>query len=256
MIIGCLVTFISIASSQPIPPLERLFERIGPRVHPSDLRVLQLDLYPDPVWEGQRIRFEATITNFSQSSTRVTLFIKDRDEVITSAQEVLLKSGHNRILFPQTEYRFTRRDHCFTVEVDMERTKRSIDLVKEFCARRTYAGWTMKEPHVGPLFVEDLDMFPDPARPGQDIRFRVRLRNDGNPLRGDIRIQDRDQTIAQLNDIYLPNGHTEFHFPYTRYSFQRFDHCFTVIVDVDRTPYRADAVREFCAKPLGWTLRP
>jgi len=254
--LGFILLIPSLTHSQPVPPLDKLFERWGPRIHPSDLRVLQLDMIPDPVWEGQRIRFEVTLTNLSHYTTRLNLLIKDRDEVVTSVQDVQIKPGHNRVSFPPTGYRFSRHEHCFTVEVDMERTRRQVDVVKEFCARRTYQGWTLTDVRIGPLVVEDLDMFPDPARPGQEIRFKVRLRNDGTPLRGDIRIQDRDQTIALLNDVYLPYGPSEYHFPYTRYTFQRFDHCFTVIVDIDRTPYRTDTAREFCAKPLGWTLRP
>ncbi|MCX8116403.1 MAG: hypothetical protein N3G78_00545 [Desulfobacterota bacterium] len=242
--------------SQPIPPLERLREMWEPKIHRSDLQILQLEMIPDPVWEGQRIRFEAILSNFSQYSARLSFFVKDRDEVVTSAQDIWVKPGHNRIVFPSTGYRFSRFEHCFTVEVDIERTRRPVDLLREFCARRTYAGWTLKEAKIGPLFVEDLEMFPDPARPGQEIRFRVRLRNDGPPLRADLRLQDRDQTLAVLNDVHLPNGYAEYYFPYTRYTFQRFDHCFTVLVDVERTPYRTEAAREFCARPLGWTLRP
>jgi hypothetical protein len=109
---------------------------------------------------------------------------------------------------------------------------------------------------MGPLFVEDLDMYPDPVNSGQDVRFKARLRNDGNPVRANLRIQDRDQVVAQLNDVLLPHGAFDFSFPSTRYQFQRFDHCFTVIVDVERTPYRVDAAREFCARPYGWSLRP
>lgn len=254
--LGFMMMFPWESQSQPVLPFDKLFERWGPRIHPSDLRVLRLDMSPDPVKEGQRIRVEATISNLSHFSTKLSLFIKDRDEVITSVQDILIKPGYNRVLFPYTGYRFSRHKHCFTVEVDIEQTRRPIDLVREFCARQTYMGWTLKELQIGPLFVEDLDMFPDPAWPDQEIRFRVRLRNDGVPLRGDIRIQDRDQTIAQLNDIHLPNGFAEYHFPYTRFPFRRFDHCFTVIVDVERTPHRVDAAREFCAKPTGWTLRP
>lgn len=254
--LGLLMIFPPLVNSQPIPPFGKMKERWGPRIHPGDLRVLQLEIFPDPVREGQRIRFEATLSNLSNYSTRLSLFVKDRDEVVASVQDVMIKPGDNRIIFPHTGYRFSRREHCFTVEVDIERTRGQIDLVKEFCARRTYQGWTLTDIRVGPLFVEDLDMFPDPARPGQEIRFKVRLRNDGRPLRGDIRIQDRDQTIVYLNDVHLPNGHAEYHFPYASYVLQRFDHCFTVIVDVERIPYRAEAVREFCAKPLGWTLRP
>jgi len=29
-----------------------------------------------------------------------------------------------------------------------------------------------------------------------------------------------------------------------------------VIVDVEKTPYRVAASREFCARPFGWTLKP
>jgi hypothetical protein len=109
---------------------------------------------------------------------------------------------------------------------------------------------------IGPLYVEDLDMNPDPANPGQDIRFRVRLRNDGRPIRGDIRIQDKDQVVVQVENVTIPPGSSDFQFPYTRYSFQRFDHCFKVLVDIERTPYPVDAEREFCARPMRWTLRP
>jgi len=45
--------------------------------------------------------------------------------------------------------------------------------------RRTYQGWSMRAPRVGPLFVEDLDVLPDPVVPGQEARFRAKLRNDG-----------------------------------------------------------------------------
>jgi hypothetical protein len=96
----------------------------------------------------------------------------------------------------------------------------------------------------------------DPINPGQEIRFRARLRNDGSPLRADMRIQDRDQIVSQLSDAFIPYGYFDFYFPFTRYQFQRHDHCFMAIVDVEKTPYRVDASREFCARPFGWTLKP
>jgi hypothetical protein len=228
----------------------------GPRLQPGDLKVVQLEMRPDPVREGQRVSFEAIVSNLSQHPWKVSLFIKDKDEVVSAVYDIRLRPGDNRIDFPQSHYKFSRDESCFTVEVDIERTRRPVDVGKEFCARRTPRGWTMASLRVGPLFVEDLDMNPDPVRPGQEIRFKARLRNDGGPIRADIRIQDRDQVVIQLNDVFLPRGHSEFQFPYTRYQFQRFDHCFTVIVDVERTPHRADAAREFCAKPFGWSLRP
>ena len=113
-----------------------------------------------------------------------------------------------------------------------------------------------RPPHMGPLFVENLRMVPDPAQPGQEVRFCANIRNDGNPIRANIRIQDRDRVAAELNDVFLNHGTFDYWFVQAPYQFQRFDHCFTVIVDVERTRYRVDAAREFCAKPWGWTLRP
>ena len=111
-------------------------------------------------------------------------------------------------------------------------------------------------PRVGPFFIEDLDAIPDPVIPGQAVRFRARLRNDGPPVRANLWIKDRDQVVGQLNDVFLPSGAFDFYFPFAQYQFERFDHCFTVGVDVERTPRRVDAARQFCAKPKTWTIRP
>jgi len=200
--------------------------------------------------------FRVTISNGSRHSGRVTLAIKDKDEIISEVRDTPLRPGDNQVDFPESSYRFTRSDHCFTVEADIERTRSPIDVAKEFCAKRTYAGWTLSDKGIGPLYIEDLDINPDPVTPGQEIRFQVRLRNDGRPIRGDIRIQDKDQVVVQVENVHIPRGYSNFQFPYTRYSFQRFDHCFTVLVDFERNPYPVDAAREFCAKPIGWTLRP
>jgi hypothetical protein len=194
--------------------------------------------------------------NSSRDSGRINFIVRDRDEFISEAWDVNIHPGENRINFPATNYRFSRSEHCFIVEVDIERTRRPIDMAKEFCAQRTYSGWTLSDRRIGPLYVEDLDMNPDPATPGQAIQFRLRLRNDGRPIRGNIRIQDKDQIVVLADNVPIPRGRSDFQFPYTRYSFQRFDHCFTVLVDVERTYYPVDAAREFCAKPIGWTLRP
>jgi hypothetical protein len=43
------------------------------------------------------------------------------------------------------------------------------------------------------------------------------LRNDGSPVRANLRIQDRDQVVAQLNEVLLPHGAFDFFFPFTRY---------------------------------------
>lgn len=235
---------------------DRYFEINRPRIELADLKIIQLEMRPDPVREGQLVGFQVVISNQSPHSSRVNLFIKDRERVISSIHDIRLYPGYNQIQFPESPYRFSREEHCFIVEVDIERTRRLVDAVKKFCARRSYYGWTLSPQWVGPLFVEELEMFPDPAQPGQELRFKVLLRNEGPPIRANLRINDRDQIVVELRDIFLPSGYSEFHFPYTRYFFQRFDHCFTVFVDYERFPYKANSKREFCARPLGWTLRP
>jgi hypothetical protein len=260
VVVGCLCVVPVLAQAQVDKLIDRFTqggERRGEgRIGPRDLNIDQLEFSPDPVREGQRVIFRATISNAARHSGRVNLIVRDKDEVVIEAKDVLLRPGENRIEFPESYYRFSRGDTCFTVEADIEHNRRAIDTAKEFCARRTYSGWTLSDKGIGPLFVEDLDMYPDPAPQGQDVRFRVKLRNDGRPIRATIRIQDRDQVVAQVENAMLPRGIAEFQFPYLRYGFQRFDHCFSVIVDVERTPYPVDAARQFCAKPMGWTLRP
>jgi len=245
--IGCLFVVPSLAHAQ--------------RIHPENLRVLQLELSPDPVQEGQRVGFRATIANSARESARVALTIKDRDEIIGEALNFPLRPGENQVVFPERAYRFSRAEHCFTVEVEIERTRSPIALAQQFCAKRMNVGWTLRERGMmgergmGPLFVEELEIYPDPALPGQEIQFRIRLRNDGRPIRGTVRIQDRDQVVAQADEFPLPRGSTELQLGRSRYAFQRSDTCFTVLVDVERTPFPVDAARKFCARPAGWTLR-
>lgn len=259
MLIGCLFVVPSLAQaqSQADKLLDRVFGREESRIRPEDLSVLQLEISPDPIRQGQRVVFQVTVANGSRYSGRVTLAIKDRNEIISEG-EVSLRPGDNQVKFPESSYRFSRSDHCFTVEADIERTRSPIDASREFCAKRTHSGWTLSDKGSGPLplYVEEFEMNPDPAAPGQEIRFKVRLRNDGRPIRAHVRIQDRDQLVAQVENVSIPRGSIEFQFPRSRYVFQRFDTCFTVLVDVERTPYPVDASKEFCAKPMGWTLRP
>jgi hypothetical protein len=254
-LIGCLFLLPLWGQAQPDRPFDRFPERGPSRLRPEDLRVVDLALSPDPVKQGQRPGFRVTVLNQSRQSGRANFILRDRDDVIVEARDVSIQPGENRILFPETSYRFSRSDHCFTVEADIEHNRRPIDLATQFCARKTSGGWTLADKGIGPLFVDDLDMTPDPAMPGQQVRFRVRLRNDGQAIRGDIRIQDRDQVVARFDNVTINRGRNDIQLPFTNYAFQGSDRCFTVAVDVDRTPYRVDAAREFCAKPLGWTLK-
>jgi hypothetical protein len=243
----------------PPPPPERPLPP-PPRLLPLDLRVLDLDLSPDPVREGERVRFRLTIYNQSPQGGRATFAIKDRNEIVIEAHDVLIRPGQNRIEFPWTGYRFSRSEHCFLVEVDLDRTRRPVDAAKAFCAWKTQGGWTLSEARIGPFIVEDLDMYPDPVHPRDEVRFKVKLRNEGRPVRANLWIQDHDQVVTRMEDVSIQPGYAEYLFPYSRYAFQRSDHCFAVLLDVERTRQKVDAKRVFCAKQLprgrGWTLQP
>jgi len=256
VMIGYLCLIPVLGQCQVDKKFDRPPDKGGSRIRAEDLRVVKLEFSPDPAREGQWISFRLTVVNESRHSERISLTLKDRDEVITEVRDVNISPGENRIYFLERDYRFSRSDHCFTVEAEIEQRKRSIQMIEEFCARKTSRGWTLSDRRVGLLFVQDLDMSPDPATSGQAVRFRVRLRNNGRPLRGNIRIQDKDQVVAQVRNAVILTGNHDFEFPHTQYIFQRTDHCFTVLVDFESTPYVVDAAREFCAKPLGWTLRP
>ncbi len=248
MVVAFLVLLPRWVQSQPARP--------EPRGRPEALQILQLEMFPDPVREGQRIRFSITLFNRTSYSGRANLFIKDQDEVIAEARGALLQPGNNRVDFPDAGYRFSRREHCFAVEVDIAGTRRPVDYARDFCVQRVYGGWTLSQVAIGPFLVEDLEMVPDPARPRQEVRFKVRLRNGGTPVRANIRLQDRDETVTSIDNVRLEPGAVEYLFPSTGYFLQRFDHCFSIIIEVEGKHYNAEASRDLCARPLGWTLRP
>ncbi len=248
VLIAFLILLPRFAQSQPTRP--------EPQTRPEALQILQLEMSPDPVREGQRIRLSLTLSNRTSHVGRANLTIKDGDEVVTEVRNFIIKPGTNRVDFPDTGYRFSRREHCFTVEIDIAGSRRPVDFAREFCVKRSYGGWTLSQVIIGPFLVEDLEMVPDPARPRQEVRFRVRLKNGGTPVRANIRIQDKDETVASIDNVRLEPGSGEYQFPSTGYFLHRFDHCFAVVIEVEGKPYNAETARDLCARPLGWTLRP
>jgi hypothetical protein len=254
--IGCFMVVPMIAHAQLDKLLEGLLGRGDEGVSLEQLKVTQLEMVPDPAREGQRVAFRATISNNSRNHVRLVLAVMDRDRVVSQINNVYLASGANQIDFPETNYQFSgREERCFTIETNIDRRWLPIAMAEEFCPRRSPAGWSTHDRGVGQLYVEELLMSPDPVTPGQEIRFMVRLRNDGRPVRGNIRIQDRDQIVVRTDSVNIPRGLTDFQLPRSQYTFQRMDTCFTVSVDIDRTPYPVDASKEYCANPTAWTLK-
>jgi hypothetical protein len=247
----------------------------APRLLPEDLRAEELTVSPDPIRTGQQARFGLTVHSRSSWSGRVRFVIRDRDDVVVEANDVLIRPGTNRIEFPWTGYRFSRNDHCFTVLVDIEGTWRPVDLARQFCAGRTAGGWTLSPVappppppptpppaprlHHEDLRVNEMTMNPSPVRTGQQVRFGLTVHNR-SAWAGRVRlvIRDRDEVVIEASDVQIRPGANRVEFPRTGYRFNRNDHCFTVLVDIEGTWRPVDLARKFCAGRTagGWTLQP
>ncbi len=136
-IVLCVLVIQGCAVRETYPPPS------GQAFHHGQLRVTDLAMSPDPAREGQRIRFSMLVVNDSSFSRRVSIAIRDGDELVSEVSDIPIRSGANRIRFPYSGYRFSRQDHCFVVLVDIERNYKPVDLARRFCAQRTNRGWTL-----------------------------------------------------------------------------------------------------------------
>jgi len=115
--------------------------RRGERLHIQDL-----DLSPDPIIEGQRIRgFKVRIRFDGNRECETEVEIREGGEVVARARRINLRPGINEIELPPIErYRFHGREHCFNVVADLEGSRREVDARRRFCAYQRPA-WSMRE---------------------------------------------------------------------------------------------------------------
>ena len=160
-VIGCFLIVPMLAHAQLDKLLEGFLGRGEDNIRLEQLKVLQIEVSPDPVREGQRVVFRATISNSSRYSARVTLAITDRDQIISQVRDTALRPGKNQIDFPESMYRFFGSDRCFAIEAQIDRTWTALVGATEFCARRTPGGWALSDKESGGhLYVEGLEMYP------------------------------------------------------------------------------------------------
>ena len=118
------------------------------------LNIQDLDMSPDPVIEGQRIRaWKVRIRFDSRRECDTDIFIREGNNIVGHARDFKLRPGVNEIEIPAADtFRFRGREHCFNVQVDLEGSRQQIDADRRFCAtQRTM--WSMREP-------EDRGRFP------------------------------------------------------------------------------------------------
>ena len=104
------------------------------------LQVVDLNMSPDPIAEGDRIRaWRVRLRADASGECQTTLQIREaRDnDVVGRARVYRLRPGMNEIDFdPGDRYRFSRNEHCFEVIADIAGTGRPIDAAPTFCARQ------------------------------------------------------------------------------------------------------------------------
>lgn len=248
--IVCLLIVPVLAHAQPGNFFDTLFGKDDREIRIDRLTVSQMEMIPDFPRDDQPVVFRAVIANNSRQDMRIGLAVLDNDRVVTQLNDVHLRPGNNQVDFPQTSIESPRGgQRCFTIQTDVDRRWVPLTMVSAFCIEGSRHDWRVA------LSVEGLQMKPDTASPGEEVRFSVKIKNDGKQLKGNIRIQDNDQVVVQTDTIKIPRGVSKFDLPRTRYNFQRMDTCFTVIVDVDQTRHRIDAFEEYCASPTAWTLK-
>jgi hypothetical protein len=111
------------------------------------VRILDLDVSPDPIIEGQRIRaWKVKIQFDGNRECDTEIEIREGNDRIARDRHYTLRPGVNEIdIQPDERYRFQGREHCFTVVVDLEGSRRPADADRRFCARQR-PGWSLREP--------------------------------------------------------------------------------------------------------------
>jgi hypothetical protein len=112
------------------------------------LQIVDLDMSPDPIAQGQRVnRWFVRVRSDASGECRTVIRIRDAEgEEVGRELRYRLRPGINEITIePHERYRLTRKEHCFQVVADIERTPRAVDAARRFCARETgFRRWSMR----------------------------------------------------------------------------------------------------------------
>ena len=111
------------------------------------IEIQDLDMSPDPIMEGQRIRAWKVRINFAGTRECETeIEVREGGDVVARTRRVNMRPGINEIEVPPVEsYRLHGREHCFEVIADLEGTRRNVDAARRFCAHQRM-GWSLREP--------------------------------------------------------------------------------------------------------------
>lgn len=112
--------------------------------------------------------------------------------------------------------------------------------------------------------IEDLDISPDPIGRNDRVRqWRVKVRVDGTgecETTFEIRENPGDQVVARgARRVLRPGVNNITLDAVERYRFQKREHCFEVLADIEQTRRPVDAAERFCARQSAngqrWSMR-
>lgn len=111
------------------------------------LNIQDLDMSPDPIIEGQRVRAWKVRVNFAgRRDCETDIFVREGNNIVGHARDYKLRPGVNEMEIPAAQnFRFRGRELCLNVQVDLEGSRQQIDADRRFCARQRNV-WTMREP--------------------------------------------------------------------------------------------------------------
>jgi hypothetical protein len=121
------------------------------------ISIQDLDMAPDPINRGERVqrwRISVRVDGSGECETTFEIREKPGNDVVARGSRRTLKPGINEIVLDGAEaYRLRRKEHCFEVLADIERTRRSVDAAQRFCAHETANGkrWSMRERGDAPI---------------------------------------------------------------------------------------------------------
>jgi hypothetical protein len=110
------------------------------------LHIEDLDVSPDPIMEGARIRgWKVRVRFDGNRNCETEIVVREGSDIVAQVRNVNLRPGINEIdLRPSENYRLRGREHCFKVQVDLEGSRREVDAAKRFCAQQRPA-WSLRE---------------------------------------------------------------------------------------------------------------
>jgi hypothetical protein len=115
------------------------------------IRILDLDISPDPIGPGQKIekfRAVAQLDGISECDTLFELREDRSDDVVAYGMRKALRPGKNQIDFrPIGEYHFRSHEQCFEINAEIAGTRRPVDAARRFCVReipRQGRRWSMR----------------------------------------------------------------------------------------------------------------